>query len=197
MPTLDLGKVVGQGVPAGGTAGQVLVKNSDSNFDAKWSYCGHTLLFDKTSTAACSSLSAELSGIDFSVWHKLEGRFSLPQHPKTIQIRLNGITTQTYYPSILGTYSTSTASRRAYIIDTYKSGQDRMDIEFFVPLYMREWQEAVVYVHTLALPNDSHCNMVYACRVEGVTWANLTTVDLTCTTEDIPSGTHIQIWGVS
>jgi hypothetical protein len=39
MPTVDLGLVVGsngQGVPTGGSAGQILAKNSSSNYDAGW-----------------------------------------------------------------------------------------------------------------------------------------------------------------
>lgn len=34
--TVDLGKVAGVGVPAGGKAGQVLVKVSDADFDTTW-----------------------------------------------------------------------------------------------------------------------------------------------------------------
>lgn len=39
MPTVDLGLVVGsngQGVPTGGSAGQILAKNSSSNYDTGW-----------------------------------------------------------------------------------------------------------------------------------------------------------------
>ena len=39
MPTVDLGLVVGsngQGVPTGGSAGQILAKNSSSNYDTDW-----------------------------------------------------------------------------------------------------------------------------------------------------------------
>lgn len=39
MPSVDLGKVVGDagvGIPSGGSVGQVLVKQSASNYDTKW-----------------------------------------------------------------------------------------------------------------------------------------------------------------
>lgn len=36
MAELDLGKVVGQGVPAGGTTGQVLQKASATDYDTQW-----------------------------------------------------------------------------------------------------------------------------------------------------------------
>lgn len=36
MRTLDLGEAVGPGVPTGGTANQVLVKNGATNFDTSW-----------------------------------------------------------------------------------------------------------------------------------------------------------------
>ena len=39
MPSVDLGKVVGNdgvGIPSGGSVGQVLVKQSASNYDTKW-----------------------------------------------------------------------------------------------------------------------------------------------------------------
>lgn len=36
MAQVNLGHVVGPGVPSGGTAGQVLKKNSSTNFDASW-----------------------------------------------------------------------------------------------------------------------------------------------------------------
>lgn len=40
MATVNLGHVVGQGVPSGGTAGQVLKKASSTNFDAAWASLG-------------------------------------------------------------------------------------------------------------------------------------------------------------
>ena len=36
MATLNLGHVVGQGVPSGGTAGQILKKSSSTNFETAW-----------------------------------------------------------------------------------------------------------------------------------------------------------------
>lgn len=36
MKTLDLGEAVGPGVPTGGTANQLLVKNGSTNFDTSW-----------------------------------------------------------------------------------------------------------------------------------------------------------------
>jgi len=33
---IDLGRVAGAGVPAGGTAGQVLMKKTDDDFDTEW-----------------------------------------------------------------------------------------------------------------------------------------------------------------
>ena len=36
MAQINLGHVVGQGVPSGGTAGQILKKNGSTNFDTSW-----------------------------------------------------------------------------------------------------------------------------------------------------------------
>lgn len=41
--TVDLGKVAGAGVPAGGKAGQVLVKVSDADYDTEWQDIGSAL----------------------------------------------------------------------------------------------------------------------------------------------------------
>lgn len=40
---IDLGKVAGAGVPAGGKAGQVLVKVSDADYDTEWQDMGAAL----------------------------------------------------------------------------------------------------------------------------------------------------------
>lgn len=65
MAQINLGHVVGQGVPSGGTAGQVLKKNSSTNFDTNWTTLNSSDIpvSASDSTTVQQSLSAVKSDI--------------------------------------------------------------------------------------------------------------------------------------
>ena len=80
MATLDLGKVVGdngQGVPSGGTAGQLLKKASSSNYDTEWA--------SPDTTPASGSGNPITSGAVFDTLGNTQGAIAILSNNNTHQ----------------------------------------------------------------------------------------------------------------
>ena len=151
----------------------------------------HVPLLDTTTSGQTSQLSVELDGIDLSEWHELHIRLWLPSHSGDHILRVNSNSGSIYYNTPLGSsYNQQSASDSAGSITW--SATDFLEVAVALPLYMTELPVMVRY-EFLSLPTGHRWHSHGFSRVTGVAWSQLETVDLVGT---IPSGSHVQVWGV-
>ena len=149
-------------------------------------------LLDITTSQASEQISVDLTGIDLTAWHEIKVRVSLPSHTEIVSLRVNSISDAVYYRSPIGGSLSSQTASDAFARMGW-TGSNRMDVWFTLPLYMMEWDVTLQYGWiNLYTTSQAWCENDFG-RVHGLSWSQLETLDVLGT---IPSGSHVQIWGV-
>lgn len=132
----------GSGVPDGGTTGQALIKNSNTDGDVKWGDAGSTVTIDRTGTASASAVSYQRIGID-GTYTEIDGTKYMEQTQtvttsadKTYTFTNNAILTnsiiQVYTTDGIGYKSISSSAGSVSIVIPAQSAQKSVTVRIYI-----------------------------------------------------------------